>query len=355
MKLEIDFLNSKSRALKAVKLLLIIAVSLSLSKVSAQDIHFSQIGYSPLNLNPALTGIFEGDMRFTGNYRQQWNPVVNYQTLSAAFDMSFYNDQYQKRFFSGGIILNHDVAGDSRLKEVNIGLNGSYTHRVGKAHYLSIGGMFAVTNRSFDLSGLTFVSQYDTETQTFNGNIDPNESNFSSSVMLFDVSAGVNWHFRVPKRDKRTSFDIGLGAMHFNQPERAFLSDVDMEELPLRWSAYALTTLQVHDKIDILLQGTFQDQGPHRQFYYGGGAQLHLVTKYDQELALQFLFNRRAKDSWSPMLGLRYRNWKAAMSYDLNTSPFRVGTNRRGGPEFSLIHIFTSIKPMEAKICPIYL
>ncbi|MEM6697047.1 MAG: type IX secretion system membrane protein PorP/SprF, partial [Bacteroidota bacterium] len=66
--------------MKAVKLLLIIAVSLSLSRVSAQDIHFSQIGYSPLNLNPALTGIFEGDMRFTGNYRQQWNPVVNYQT-----------------------------------------------------------------------------------------------------------------------------------------------------------------------------------------------------------------------------------------------------------------------------------
>jgi len=341
--------------LKAVKLLLIIAAFLSLNKVSAQDIHFSQIGYSPLNLNPALTGIFEGDMRLTGNYRSQWNPIVGYQTLAAAFDMSFYNDDYQKRFFSGGIVLNRDVAGDSQLKEINIGVTGSYTHRIGRANYLSLGGMAAVTNRSFDLSQLTFVSQYDTETQSYNGNIDPNEGAFSSSVMLFDISAGVNWHYRVPKRYKRTSFDIGLGVMHFNQPERPFLSEIDTEELPLRWSSYAIGTFQIHDNVDILLQGTYQDQGAHRQLYYGGGVQLHLNTNYDEELAVQLAFNRRAKDAWSPMFGVRYRMWKAALSYDLNTSPFKVGTNKRGGPEFSLIYIFTKVKPMEAKICPIYL
>ncbi|MEL6941223.1 MAG: PorP/SprF family type IX secretion system membrane protein [Bacteroidota bacterium] len=341
--------------MKAVKLLLIIAVSLSLSKLNAQDIHFSQLGYSPLNLNPALTGIFEGDMRLTMNYRQQWNPIVNYETFSGAFDMSFYNDEYQKRFFSGGLLFNYDVAGDSRLTLANLGLTGSYTHRVGKAHYLSFGAMAAYNNRSFDISDLTFVSQYDTETQTFNGNIDPNEDAFNASVTLFDVSAGVNWHYRVPKRNKRTSFDIGLGIMHFNQPERAFLSEFDTEKLPLRWSTYAFSTIQVHDKIDILLQGSFQDQGPHRELYYGGGLQLHLNTDYDEEIALQLAFNRRAKDAWSPMFGVRYRMWKAALSYDLNTSPFRVGTNRRGGPELSVIYIFTKVKPMEAKICPIYL
>ena len=42
----------------------------------AQDIHFSQFYFSPLNLNPAATGIFDGDYRIAGNHRQQWRSVT---------------------------------------------------------------------------------------------------------------------------------------------------------------------------------------------------------------------------------------------------------------------------------------
>ncbi|HYK55270.1 MAG TPA: type IX secretion system membrane protein PorP/SprF, partial [Flavisolibacter sp.] len=42
----------------------------------AQDPNFSQFFASPLTLNPALTGKFDGAFRVAGNYRNQW-PTIN--------------------------------------------------------------------------------------------------------------------------------------------------------------------------------------------------------------------------------------------------------------------------------------
>ena len=56
--------------------------------VFAQDIHFSQFANSPLNLNPAQTGLFNGDYRIMANQRSQWSAVpIPYSTFSLGADM----------------------------------------------------------------------------------------------------------------------------------------------------------------------------------------------------------------------------------------------------------------------------
>jgi type IX secretion system PorP/SprF family membrane protein len=322
----------------------------------AQDIHFSQIGNSPMNLNPALTGIFEGDIRLTGNYRTQWNKVpVEYQTFSAAYDMSIYNERYEHQFFSGGLLFNYDQAGDSRLTLNNIALAGSYAHRIGRGQFLSVGLMGAINQRKFDTEDLRFDRQFDNESRQYDPNASTGESfQNNSSKSLADVSAGINWHYRVPKREKRTSFDVGLGVMHFNKPNKSFLGEKE-EKLPIRWSPYAFGNIQLADKLDLLLQGTYQFQSEYKELALGFGGQFHLDTDYDEELALQLALNWRTDDAIVPMIGLRYRMWKAAFSYDVNTSQFQITTNNRGGAELSLIYIITRVRPLATKICPIYL
>ncbi|HQQ95111.1 MAG TPA: type IX secretion system membrane protein PorP/SprF, partial [Bacteroidia bacterium] len=50
----------------------------------AQDVHFSQYYFSPLSLNPANTGNYDGNYRFFGNYRSQWREISEaYDTYSA--------------------------------------------------------------------------------------------------------------------------------------------------------------------------------------------------------------------------------------------------------------------------------
>src|SRR3981081_2904220 len=46
-----------------------------LNSVQAQDPNFSQFFVSPLTLNPALTGKFNGNVRVAGNYRDQWPAI----------------------------------------------------------------------------------------------------------------------------------------------------------------------------------------------------------------------------------------------------------------------------------------
>ncbi len=56
----------------------------------AQDPHFSQFFASPLTLNPAFTGKFDGTFRVAGNYRNQWpafNNVYTTYTVSVDFDI----------------------------------------------------------------------------------------------------------------------------------------------------------------------------------------------------------------------------------------------------------------------------
>src|SRR5947208_5817866 len=59
-----------------------------LAKVKGQDPHFSQFFASPLTLNPALTGKFDGNLRVTGNYRNQW-PTINRAFTTTTVSVDF--------------------------------------------------------------------------------------------------------------------------------------------------------------------------------------------------------------------------------------------------------------------------
>lgn len=69
------------------KFILLAGCMVLLGKVSAQDPHFSQFFSSPLTLNPAFTGKFDGALRVMGNYRNQWPTINNaFTTATVAAD-----------------------------------------------------------------------------------------------------------------------------------------------------------------------------------------------------------------------------------------------------------------------------
>ena len=64
-------------------------LALGALSISAQDIHFSQFYLSPLNLNPAMTGVMNCNIRLVANYRNQWASVLRsnaYNTYSVSYD-----------------------------------------------------------------------------------------------------------------------------------------------------------------------------------------------------------------------------------------------------------------------------
>ena len=61
----------KQLTLNSIKLIICSLLFISVGKVTAQDIHFSQFYMSPLTLNPATAGAYK-DINVTTNYRDQW-------------------------------------------------------------------------------------------------------------------------------------------------------------------------------------------------------------------------------------------------------------------------------------------
>src|SRR5436190_24167665 len=69
------------------KYILILPALLLTGLLKAQDPHFSQFFASPLTLNPAFTGKFDGSWRLAANHRDQWPSIPKaYVTTSASID-----------------------------------------------------------------------------------------------------------------------------------------------------------------------------------------------------------------------------------------------------------------------------
>src|SRR5688572_32580717 len=129
--------------MKINQLLSLLTLLILLASARAQDLHFSQFFEAPLLRNPSLAGIFTGDVRVQGVYRDQWNSVTNaYRTgsLNAEYKMpvGFSND-----FITAGMQMLYDKAGTVGLTTTQLlpALNYHKSLSDDKVSFLSLGFM----------------------------------------------------------------------------------------------------------------------------------------------------------------------------------------------------------------------
>ena len=325
------------------------------SDIQAQDIHFSQYYNSPLNLGPGMTGIFRGDYRFIGNYRNQWSSVpVDYKTFSGSFDMRYAHKKIENGFFGAGIILNSDKAGDAELSLTQAMLSISYSQMMNESNILSLGFQIGSGQRSFSPDNLGFGNQYDGDIYRATN---PTGENFiNTSASYVDMGVGLNWHFQ-PERGKSFA-DIGFGLYHLNTPKVNLFETSEDIELPMRYSIYCIGEIAAGDKLTYLLHAFGQGQGPSNEAQAGAGVKYWLSQQRGQEIAVQFGTAYRfigISDALIPSVEVHYLAWKVGFSYDVNLSGFTRATNNRGGPELSIEYIITKVGPTkEIKACPIF-
>lgn len=321
------------------------------SFLAAQDLHFSQFYHNPLNLNPALTGVFAGDQRFAGAYRSQWASVpIPYLTFSASYDQKFTLPGMRNGRFGGGLLFNYDRAGDAGLNWMQIGLNLSYTQKLSDNLFLTAGAQAQAGQRAFSPQQLYFDEQ-------FNGDIfDPGLPNFESFIQTaasyLDFSAGINGLYQ--SSESRSAVHVGAAYRHINRPGIHFYSNSSLRLAPLA-STYLIAALQVAPAVDWTFASAAQFQGPYREFVSGTGVRYFLAQEPGRSLALGAGAAYRLNDALIAHFELFVQNWRFGLSYDINTSPFRVATVRNGGPEITLQYIIHKVQAPEIfKACPIF-
>ena len=324
--------------------------------ISAQDIHYSQTGNSPLNLNPGLTGVFGGNHRFAANMRRQWDSVpVPYFQLAGSYDIRFVDEKERFKPWASGLVFNYDRAGDSKLSLTQLALSGSYSFRLSpaKKNFLTFGLMAGGIQRSFKTADLQFDDQY-TLKEGFVSTTPTSEAFDQATKLMGDVSVGTNLHLR--KGDTRATLDAGAAVFHLFEPKKNFHPESFPAHLETRYSLHALGTLPLASRFDLLLSATGQFQNGYSEGVLGAGGTYHFSTKKTQELDLMLGLYYRIDDAIIPTAGITYQDWRVQLSYDINTSAFKEASLKRGGPEISVIYILRHVPLMEfCKNCPTYM
>ncbi len=315
----------------------------------AQDIHWSQFNDNPIFQNPGNAGQFNGDVRFIGNYRDQWRSVtVPFSTISASVDSKSYNH----RNLGYGLLMFHDIVGDGNFRTVEMQANVSYLLKLSSdsMHTVRPGLNLGMNHRQVNFNNFYFDNQY-------NGIMyDPSLS--TGEVLVSDrqtnLSVGVGMIYQYYEND-RLNFTGGVGLYNINRPNQGFYNDVI--ERDRRFNFFAKGIYELNYDWDLVPGINLNIQGSYREINVGSSVKYTLVNRLGEYRAVYGGLWYRNKDAIYLTGGFDYQNWFVGVSYDVNFSKLVPASRTRGGLEIAIRYIINRFKPKKIthRICPDYI
>lgn len=313
--------------------------------------HYSQFFNSPLNLNPSLTGMFNGDYRFVANMRTQWGSVtIPYNTFSLSADAQ---NPLGRKNLGAGFLFNHDQAGDSHFKTTQINFSGSYIKALDKDSTLIVsGGITAgITFRTLEYDPLRFDSQFDGF--QYNSSLPTNETFQRNSRVYpnFNIGASV-----LKMRGGRQYILGGISLNNIQKPKQSFFNTSQIT-LDRKINIHGEGAITVAEKWDIIPSINMQFQGRYAEVVPGATARYVLKDEKGVFRAVNFGAWYRVKDAFYVLGGYEMDKMKIAISYDVNISDLVPASKNRGAFEIGFIYIIDHYNPKRImhRICPNYL
>lgn len=325
------------------KLFNLIAISLVLStSARAQDPNFSQFFVSPLTLNPAMTGKFNGDFRIAGNYRDQWPAISKaFITSTASLDFPVLRGRLSELDTWGvGVMAMTDKTANGILSTNLLSISTAYHKGLDEdgLHQIGVGFQASYNTKRLDGTKLNFEDELD----QFGGWSIPSGEPINNQMLnltYMDVSAGFLYN---GSTDGYNNFYIGASAYHLNKPRESFTGDV-FYTLNQRYTVHTGGAIPLGDATrTIYLSGLYSHQAGANNFVLGGAAGFALNDEPDNPsnfyAGVWTRFNN-VNDALIPYLGLEFNGFRLGASYDINISSLKTASQSRGGLEISLIYI----------------
>ncbi|MFT3825488.1 MAG: PorP/SprF family type IX secretion system membrane protein [Chitinophagaceae bacterium] len=320
-------------------LMLLCALVSGTTFVHAQDLHFSQFFEAPLLRNPSLAGIYKGDIRVQGVYRDQWNNITN------AYRTGSLNAEYKQPigksddFITTGLQVLFDKSGTVGLTTTSLLPAVNYHKSLSneRTMYLSLGFMGGMIRKHIDVSKMTTDNQYG------GGGYDPTlpngENLVSPNFTTWDASLGLSFNSSFGNEEANSMF-IGAAYHHLNRPKNSFYKNPDIELKP-KYVFSAGVKFRMDDYSYFTLQADQSIQGPFNETI-GGVLYSYKLGSYIEEDPLYTVHAglfMRWKDALIPVVKIDRRPISVAISYDINISALKTTSQGRGGFELSVSYV----------------
>lgn len=319
--------------MKKPLLIALLSFVAGISQLHSQDLTFSQFYELPILRNPALAGVFKGDIRVSGAHRSQWSSVtVPFQTSAASVEYKLpvfnFND-----YVTIGVQAVHDIAGDIKLKRTQllpvINYHKSLSDDVD--NYLSLAFMGGPVQSQFD------PSQAKMDDQFVNGAY--SQGNASAQVFgntgfsYWDASTGLTFSSGFGETGR---YYVGAAMFHFIKPKINFFSNNSDAHLQSKIVLNGGITSPISESIRLIGYADYFIQGGSRQFLGGFLIENDLTQYYeDDNVSIAFGSFYRWNDAVVPVVKLNMSKWQIGLSYDVNVSKLKTASMMRGGFELT--------------------
>ena len=313
--------------------------------LNAQDIHFSQYYFSPLSLNPANTGNFLGDYRIAMNYRSQWREIQKaYKTISLGGEANLYPFNQQT---SVGLYFLNDKSGGNLI--VNKMYLSGALHRKIAGINLHAGIQPGIVLKSIDFNAHTFPNQLNWDKGQFDNSLNNYETNVNQKTTYFDLNAGAGASARINK------FEAGLyfAMFHITKPRETFIQNDN--RLTVRKLFNADARYYLNQKITLNLYSMLNATTKASDWVTGLNVEyaLNKTPFFTNAVFVGFMWRdglKRISDAGIVTAGLKYKNYTAGISYDINISQLHTATEYRGAIEFALIYTSKNTRLVKKQI-----
>lgn len=303
----------------------------------AQDPGFSQFYASPLTLNPALTGKFDGLYRVAGNYRDQWPAISKaFITSTISVDLPVLAKLLPEGDTWGmGLMAMTDKSANGLLTSNYVSLSTAYHKGLDENGLNQIGFGFQGSYGSKKLDGgrLNFEEELD----QFGGWSNPTNEPINGqmiSVNYFDLNAGVLYN---GSTDGYNNFYLGASFYHINKPQESFNAIFYL--LNPRFTIHGGGYFPVAENATVHLSAIHSRQAGATNTVLGGAVALNANGDLDHPTSLYVGSWLRLGDAVIPYVGLEFSDFRLGASYDVNVSSLKTASQSRGGFEISLIYI----------------
>ena len=312
-----------------MKKLILISVIFTVFTASAQELYFSQFASSPLTLNPANTGLLQGDFRMVANYGNEWNSVtVPNITTSFSYDMNLFKGKSKKGFVGLGIIRLDRVAGDMNELSSQTGISLAYHRKLNSnkklPSTLSIGLQSSMVQKSGEMQFIYFGTPSYIEIKEYE--LDP----------YLDYNIGLMYTGYL---SQRFSIHGGLSYFHFTQPFESILGDDYRIQSTFSTSIGGAYTIS--KRLRSFFSTVYQQQGKAYEFSLGGalGYNLSPNQALERKQVVAYLGSwYKYNDAIVPYVGLDWNGFRLGFSSDLTVSALTEATKGRTVFELSLIY-----------------
>ena len=309
----------------------------------AQDFHLSMYDAAPIYLNPAMTGVFDGQWRAHGHFRTQWKAVnfKPYTTGLVSFDAPY------KKWGFGAQIVNYR-AGIGNYNALQGVASAAYTLPIDKSqfHNISFGLQLGVTQKSVVYQLHTFNNQYTTANGGgFDSGAATGEGFGGQSVFVPEFNAGLLYYDS--KTKSKVNPFIGVSAFNILTPKESFFDAAN--ELPLRIYTHAGVRINFLETFYVIPKLLYMQQRNFTEVTVAGDIGYFLKSN---ELYLLGGLTYRNMDAFIISLGAKKANYIAKIAYDINSSSLAPASTGRGGFEISFTYMHQNKDSETVKICP---